>query len=120
VSKNKLRECPNQSCDSRGEPYIESDYNEYMNYRRYRGVCSCGTSGPWCENEKDAIAAYNALPRAPQWTTYTGEPGTLPPPDNGKNNYCVELPNGYRYVGSRDDIAIGETWMPWPGAKGGE
>lgn len=122
---DKLRECPN----------CKTVPDKIENVRlRQDGIVvdcpSCHMRGPAMMTEGRAIAAWNALPRAPQWVTYTGEAKTLPVEGTeilicdkyGHNpnrahqasRQGVECP---RYV--VDTVLarawkVGDRWMPWP------
>lgn len=115
--KPMLKPCPNPSC-KKSMPAVGG----------FKILCNtCGTSGPTHINISDAVDAWNALPRAPQWTTYDGTPETLP--ENGgrvlvslvmKDGSRINMLAGSTGKGWREGRVarwpynIGDRWMYWP------
>ena len=75
---------------------------------------------------EDAIAAWNAIPRQPQWTKYTGNEDTMPPilaaiiVEDGEAKFaCRHSADGecYDVDGDGYTLPIGAKWMPWPGGE---
>ena len=97
----------------------------------------CGMGGPNGSTNQDAIAAWNDLPRAPQWTTYDGTPGTLPEPMTTviirAIHHCGPKGEQLQASGNLFDgaaaliwwidgrgfvrLEVGDTWWPMPGGE---
>ena len=66
---DKLLSCPFPGCNGDGEMIPEGYNHEAQVTCKKCARAVMGESGTL----EDAIAAWNALPRGPQWTTYAGE-----------------------------------------------
>lgn len=56
--------CPNEGPLGESAVAAEWCYYSKTNVRFTRISCDCGVSGPWCEKEEDAWAAWDSMPRA--------------------------------------------------------
>lgn len=104
---DKLLPCPNPLC-SKSLPHVEA----------FRVSCyTCWTGGAIKVNREDAIAAWNALPRWPQWTTFSWDDNATHPGD--RDIILVERNDGSRFLLRGDHsllgIMDGDRWIPWPG-----
>jgi hypothetical protein len=94
--------------------------------QKHRVECDCGVCGPWADTETEAVAAWNALPRAPRWTEYDGTEYTLPKPgqwvlvenadygdrmalEHDHDGECDDVDHAHRYT-----LRGRDRWMPWP------
>ena len=131
-----LLPCPNPKCPH--PKTIESLYcvpsTAMSEYHRSHISCRCGASGPWAETMEAAIAAWNALPRAPKWITYDGTSKTLPGDPRHKLLVSAVMHGGPRvrmlawatsngWNDARNSVwpyTPGDRWMPWPGENPNE
>lgn len=132
---DELRPCPWCGHD---EPTV--DYVSVEEVSQSWGVTcpNCERTVEGAQGEKDdAIAAWNAIPRAPKWTEYDGTESTLP---IDEKLCCVELTGkllprrtlAWRYMYDSSGISVldpcwqedgvglsriivGDRWLPWPG-----
>ena len=125
-----LLPCPNKECRSHRPLHVAAIL------RTFNVSCGCGVSGPHAGNVEDAVAAWNALPRQPQWTEYDGTEATLPPggtivilkhytrtcvakfieswTNEMDSLWAIQL----NFSEDLESVAIGDKWWPLPG--GGE
>ena len=65
---SELKPCPNPECRR-----IPSHEGFASGGPLFQMTCDCGTCGPWADSIATATAAWNALPRAPQWVAFSPE-----------------------------------------------
>lgn len=109
---DELKPCPNHECPN------PMDLNCGHAGGCWWVSCACGCRSPAItkerrviDNREAAVAAWNALPRAPRWTEFDGAEATRPK----YGDVClVETHYGAKFTVSSWDFEIGDRWMHWP------
>lgn len=124
---DELKPCP--WC---GGIYVEAFPAHAASYAPSVLCHACGRA----VDDEDAISAWNALPRAPQWVKYDGTQSTLPIIldhvliESGEHRYLGRLTylstvgRPHWQVNDEEEPVFmckaGDRWTPWPQSQGGE